>query len=69
WWYYYDYAILLMTMGQSRDCNSCYNEAIKNLDIALELNLSYADRNDIYKLKEIITNESMSIPSNDTDGI
>lgn len=69
WWYYYDYAILLMTMGQSRDCNSCYNEAIKNLNIALELNLSYADRNDIYKLKEITTNESMSIPSNDTDGV
>lgn len=69
WWYYYDYALLLEFMGQSRDCDSCYAEAIKNLDIALKFNLSDSDRNDINQFKERIINESMSIPSNEIDGI
>jgi len=68
WWYYYDYAILLEAMGLSRGCDSCYADAIKNLDVALKFNLNNADRNDIYQFKEKITNESLPIPSNDADG-
>lgn len=31
WWYYHDYALLLLEMGKSERCDECHAEAIKSL--------------------------------------
>lgn len=68
WWYYNDYAILLWMMGRTEDCSKCYEEAIKNFDIALKFDLSYEDRTDIigYK-KEILSEAKISGPTNSAE--
>ncbi|MDD1751255.1 MAG: tetratricopeptide repeat protein, partial [Methanothrix sp.] len=58
WWYYHDYALLLWMMGGDANCGECYEEAIKNLDIALKFDLSSQDRTDIISYKEEIIREA-----------